>query len=692
MKITHAEPPEISNTNVEKLFSKIQNRFLIEETDPKIIIPFLYRKQTPEEAIYLREKRDIAKILIIYVGGEIGLKKVKKNTFVWKKGFLASYLAKLSQFMIQEPEFLKEQAEKNIFTTQKSTEGKVGRYAIIEYEPNIDASNIGCEVWNQIAKDIQQYYHQYDSFLILHDTETLSFSASALSFMLSGLNKTIIFTGSHIPISDTRNDALDNLLGALTLCMHYDIPEVCVYFNNQLMRGNRSVKIDENELNAFDSPNYPIFGVVGVDIHIRKRYIENFGEKITSRFNQKSIESSKSPSDSNLPASTSESSSHINSPTIILTASPKTPNADSDAEIQQSSDEQSSTIDVQFIESPFPVVSVVRLFPGISEDHIKDLLKPTVQGAVLVCYSGGHLNEKILKAINDATQQGVIIVSVSQAVKGFMSPKAAAELFKVGVVCGHDVTVEAAVSKLVWLLSQQKTLSKDEIKNFLGASLRGELTQHDMKKIDHSFLLYDKLFVEFATKLCCTYNLTSYNPNQSKKNFTNGLLSLVFGTFAAMGDLKPLEKIISQNEENKIEIINSKNYDDRTALHLAATFGNFDTVKFLVENGAQLDCEDKFGRTPLESALAGGKTKTAKYLMKKMKQRNIPVSKPLTKKVMKPELRDFLKTILEKQENPGGKLIKNVAKGMALAAFSGILTFGTIKLYCAIRNRIQVPK
>ncbi|KAG0324346.1 hypothetical protein BGZ99_001960 [Dissophora globulifera] len=155
--------------------------------------------------------------------------------------------------------------------TPPSLYGKRIRYSILEYDPLLDSCNMTMTDWVRIATDIEANYELFDAFIVLHGTDTMAYTASALSFMLEDLGKTVIITGSQVPITEIRNDAIDNLLGALTIAGHFVIPEVSLYFSNKLFRGNRSSKMDAIDFNAFDSPN--LGPLVKVGINIGKCYI-----------------------------------------------------------------------------------------------------------------------------------------------------------------------------------------------------------------------------------------------------------------------------------------------------------------------------------------------------------------------------------------------------------------------------------
>ena len=139
----------------------------------------------------------------------------------------------------------------------------------------IDSSTSPVNEWIKIAQDIEERYHDYDGFVILHGTDTMAYTASALSFMLEGINKPIILTGSQIPLCEVRNDGRDNIITAMMIAGNYQIPEVCLYFRNRLLRGNRATKISADELIAFDSPNYPPLAEAGVRINIYENNIRS---------------------------------------------------------------------------------------------------------------------------------------------------------------------------------------------------------------------------------------------------------------------------------------------------------------------------------------------------------------------------------------------------------------------------------
>ncbi len=287
-------------------------------------------------------------------------------------------------------------------------------YTIEEYEHPIDSANMTPRDWQKIGNSIFKNYNNHDGFVILHGTDTMAYTASALSFIFDNLNKPIILTGSQLPLFETRNDARENLINAMLIASSYEIPEVCVYFNNKLFRGNRSKKMDASHFAAFASPNFPALGKVGIDIHIRQQLLRP-----------------------------------LNSNKLMLQP---------------------------FVDS---VISVLRIFPGMSNVILKKILQSPLQALVIETYGLGTAPEDqhFLEIIQTATDSGMVIVNCSQCpiAKVKMSTYATgAALKKAGVISGGDMTVEAALAKLFYLFSL--TLSVADIKLRLQENLRGELT------------------------------------------------------------------------------------------------------------------------------------------------------------------------------------------------------------------------
>lgn len=287
-------------------------------------------------------------------------------------------------------------------------------YDIKEYQPLLDSSNMTVLEWNRIASDIAKEYDHYDGFVIFHGTDTMAYTASALSFMLENLAKPVILTGSQIPLSEVRNDAIDNVITSLWLCAHQPINEVCIYFNQHLLRGNRTQKISAQRFNAFDSPNYPHLASIGISIELHRD---------------------------------------------LLRKKPKKPFS-------------LQTISPHFIANfrLFPgFASDVLAY--ILHQSLEGLILETYGAG-----NAQNNDPRFLSLLKAACDRGVIIVNCTQCQHGKveMSQYATGDSLKqAGLISGHDMTPEAAHCKLLYLLS--KNLKIDEIKLLMETDLCGEL-------------------------------------------------------------------------------------------------------------------------------------------------------------------------------------------------------------------------
>ncbi|WP_020394349.1 asparaginase domain-containing protein [Thiolinea disciformis] len=290
-----------------------------------------------------------------------------------------------------------------------------------EYERLIDSAMAQPHDWHTIAKDIASHYGDYDGFVVIHGTDTLAFTASALSFALRGLRKPVIITGSQLPLGEADSDAYPNLFGALMIAAEQAIHEVCVYFNGALLRGNRCSKLSNQALAAFDTPNYP---TLGQSIE-PQRYI-NF------QLNRRTL----------LPKSAQELFE-------IVTPSSKE-------------------------------VVILRLHPGFSVAQLKRFLAPPVAGVILQTFGSGNAPtqlEGFLETLHEAHQRGVIIVNISQCIHGSVEPgryAAGSALTQAGVISGLDMTVEAAITKLYHLFALN--LPIPQIRALMPTALAGELS------------------------------------------------------------------------------------------------------------------------------------------------------------------------------------------------------------------------
>jgi len=288
-------------------------------------------------------------------------------------------------------------------------------YVIKEYAPLLDSSNMTMHDWNRIGNDIADQYNHFDGFVIFHGTDTMAYTASALSFMLENLSKPVIVTGSQIPLSEVRNDAMDNVITSLWLCAHQPINEVCIYFNQQLMRGNRAQKISSERFNAFDSPNYPLLATIGISIDLHEE---------------------------------------------LLLSPPTKP------------------FRLQTI-NPHYIANLRLFPGFISDILAYLLLQPLQGLVLETYGSGNAQNNDphFLALLKEGCDRGIVIINCSQCQQGRveMSQYATGHtLKKAGLVSGHDMTPEAAHCKLLYLFS--KALEVSEVKRLMETNLVGELT------------------------------------------------------------------------------------------------------------------------------------------------------------------------------------------------------------------------
>lgn len=299
---------------------------------------------------------------------------------------------------------------------EELSQSPMPEFEVLEYDPLVDSSNITPAIWRKIAEDIRDNYSRFDGYVVLHGTDTMAYSASALPFMLDGLNKPVIFTGAQLPLGQLRNDARENLKTAMVLAANYSIPEVSLFFGDHLYRGCRSTKVSATSFDAFDSPNYPPLASVGTSIEI--------------------------------------SSEHIRKPTT------------------------EKEITVRTIEPA--AVSAFRIFPGLSIDIFRHFLQRPLKGIILETYGDGNGptdEPDFFRAIEDADEAGMVILGCTQCIHGGMTQSSYATgtaLTQAGVIPGRDMTIEASLTKLMFLFSQK--LSTDEIKMKLTQDLVGEIS------------------------------------------------------------------------------------------------------------------------------------------------------------------------------------------------------------------------
>ncbi|MDR1407212.1 MAG: asparaginase [Tannerella sp.] len=299
----------------------------------------------------------------------------------------------------------------------------------IPFRRPIDSSNMGLEEWKYIVHAIEENYHCYDGFVILHGTDTMAYTASALSFMLENLDKPVILTGSQLPIGKVRTDGRENLITALELAVDKDeygrpfVPEVCIFFQNDLMRGNRTTKVNAENFSAFKSYNHPLLAKAGVHIRYAHHHVLRTREG-TPAFHYR--------------------------------------------------------LD--------PNVVIIKIFPGISPDMMNAMLNiPNLKGIVLETYGTGNAPDFpwFIDAIRKTVDRGIVIVNVTQCIAGSVEMSrycSGSTLQDVGVVSGHDLTTETAVTKLMFLLARFEDVS--EVKRHIMRSLSGEMDTVEAGKVE----------------------------------------------------------------------------------------------------------------------------------------------------------------------------------------------------------------
>ena len=328
-------------------------------------------------------------VLVIYTGGTIGMDKNPQTGQLEAVGIdkLRQYVPELEKFQHQ-----------------------------IDYQSikrQIDSSDMTPEIWEELAHIIENQYDHYDGFVILHGTDTMSYTASALSFMLENLNKTIVLTGSQLPMSFLRNDAHDNFITSLIIAAKSKVPEVCIYFENKLFRGNRTTKLNAENFDAFFSGNYAPLAEAGLHI----------------KYNESQI------------------------------AEPP---------------KGKLKVHYHFDKN----IAILKIFPGITQEVMHNILNiKGLRGIILETYGAGNAPTAswFYKELEAAIKKNILIFNILQCKSGGIAPAIyQAGLRMEGVVNGYDITGEAAITKLMFLLGQN--YDYETIKKLLVTSMRGEIS------------------------------------------------------------------------------------------------------------------------------------------------------------------------------------------------------------------------
>jgi L-asparaginase len=337
----------------------------------------------------------MTKILIIYTGGTIGM---VNNPIT---GALIPFDFK--QIQQNVPELARLNYDLDVHS----------------FDPILDSSNMDPVIWAELAAIIERTYNDYDGFVILHGSDTMAYTASALSFMLENLNKPVVLTGSQLPIGEIRTDAKENLITALEIVATKNdglamVPEVCIYFDYQLFRGNRSIKYNSEKFEAFLSPNYHILAEAGVNLSFYSNYIHPQAEEplhVQSNFNAN--------------------------------------------------------------------IGVLKLYPGITPQAVQAITKSSVDAIVLETFGSGNTStaQWFIDSLQEAIDSDKLIVDISQCQGGSVELgkyETSKKLQQMGVISGFDMTFEATVTKLMYLMGLG--VSNEEIARLMEQSLRGELT------------------------------------------------------------------------------------------------------------------------------------------------------------------------------------------------------------------------
>ncbi|XP_046904546.1 60 kDa lysophospholipase [Hypomesus transpacificus] len=472
-------------------------------------------------------------VLVINTGGTIGM-TLKDGVLEPEPNAFVKNLKKL--IMFHDEDYAQKTKLYDYYDFPESTlvlpmckDNKRIVYTILDYNPLLDSSNMTPKDWGTIGKDIEKYYEKYDGFVVLHGTDTMAYTSSALSFMCEHQGKPVILTGSQVPIYEMRNDGRGNLMGALMIAGQFYIPEVCLYFNNKLYRGNRSTKVDSGRFHAFCSPNLGPLADVEVDIKINWDTV--WRPNTTERFRVR-------------------------------------------PEVNRN-------------------VGLLRLFPGITTQTVIAFLQSPLEGAVLETYGSGNAPDNrpdLLAELKKATDRGVIIMNCTQCLRGTVNPTYATGkvLMDAGLIPGRDMTPEAALCKLSYVLARTE-LSLEDKKKMMKQNLRGEMSA-DLAGAKLS--MSDSRFIQVIA------NTLSISCKEELEAIRDALTPPLACAASKIGDIDALKAIREMGSD-----LSLVDYDGRSPLHVAACEGHLEVVKYLLGQGASVHARDRFGNTPLRNAM-----------------------------------------------------------------------------------------